>query len=75
MDWTFPHTLYPSALPSAVVWLLFLSSCLLSAILLERIHDKATPKRTILLALPVCVGVLIVSILLGVALTFFLHDL
>jgi len=75
MDLTIPYAFYPSALPHGLAWGLF-GIAVLGALAIS--FAVARGKRLwvgLLLFVPLLLGLLIVTILCSMVITFFIHDL
>ena len=74
MDLTIPYTFYPSALPRWLAWNLF-GVALLGALAVSIVVARV--KRLwagVLVFFPILLGLLVVTIIVSMVLTFFIHD-
>lgn len=75
MDWSIPQTFYPIALPVAAQWLLFGLACLGTAAGIRHAIKGGGTRRGLVLAIPIAFGMLLASMVVGMVVTFFVHDL
>ena len=74
MDLTIPYTFYPSALPHWLAWNLF-GGALLGALAASAMVARV--KRLwagVLAFFPILLGLLVITIVASMVLTFFIHD-
>ena len=75
MDLTIPYTFYPSALPHRLAWVLFgvaLLGALAASVVVARVKR---PWVGVLVFFPILLGLLVVTVIASMVLTFFIHDL
>ena len=75
LDWTIPEPFYPSALPAALSWFLFVLVILGTATLTKAVAKRSSLKLALLLSIPVALGLLVLSAFIGMIITFFIHDI
>jgi len=75
MDWTIPHTFYPTALPDPWVWLLFGMACLGTALGVHQVAKRKGGVSAALLSLPIAAASLFTTMTLGMIVAFFVHDI
>lgn len=75
MDLTLPYTLYPTVLPHTISWLLFILAVIATLLTTGFMKKQRHLGLRILLFFPVLIGYLFVSMLCGMVITFFIHDL
>jgi hypothetical protein len=74
MDLTIPYTFYPSSLPHWLAWNLFgaaLLGALTASVVVARVKRLWV---SVLVFFPILLGLLVVTIIASMALTFFIHD-
>ena len=74
MDLTIPYTFYPTALPHWLAWNLFgvaLLGALTAAVVVARVKRLWVG---VLVFFPILFGLLVVTIIASMVLTFFIHD-
>ena len=74
MDLTIPYTFYPTALPHWLAWNLFgvaLLGALAAAVVVARVKRLWVG---VLVFFPMLFGLLVVTIIASMVLTFFIHD-
>ena len=74
MDLTVPYTFYPSALPHWLAWSLFgvaLLGALAGSVVAARVRRRWVG---VLVFFPILLGLLVLTIIASIAVTFFLHD-
>jgi hypothetical protein len=74
MDLTIPYTLYPSALSHGLSWALFIVAVLASLVISVAVARAKKPWLGLFLFVPVLIGLLIVTIVCSMVVTFFTHD-
>ena len=75
MDLTIPHTLYPSALPAAIAWCLFLAAVVGASAASAMFVRAKRPVVAAVVFFPVLLALLVFSVIVSVVITFFLHDI
>jgi len=75
MDLTIPYTFYPTALPHGLAWGLFGVAILGALAASVEIGRVKRPWVGLLVFVPVLLGLLVVTIVGGMVITFFIHDL
>jgi hypothetical protein len=74
MDLTIPYTFYPSALPHWIAWTLFLAA-ILGAVAVGMVRGRRRGWiKGVLVGLASGLGLLVVTILASMVITFFTHD-
>ena len=74
MDLTIPYTFYPTALPHWLAWNLFgvaLLGALTAAVVVARVKRLWVG---VLVFFPILLGLLVITIVASMVLTFFIHD-
>lgn len=69
--WSIPRTFYPIALTSSLVWMLFLLACAAAIIGIAVTIKYKGMRIGLLLAVPIAVATLAISMLASMVLTFF----
>ena len=75
MDWTVPHTFYPTAIHGVWSWGLFMLALMATAGLSAVIVRSANVKMALLLVVPIGAAMLVASMVLGMVVAFFVHDI
>jgi hypothetical protein len=75
VDWTIPNTFYPRALPGWISWVLFLAAIGGGWVLGLRVARRHGWSPGVLVFLASTGVLLIASVIIGMVITFFVHDL